>query len=237
MSVIALGGINVQSLRQTELVSLLVSRIEKNTKTSLVFANANLVVQCQEMRDWLNSDRVVVVNDGVAMDIGAKLVHGERFIENLNGTDFTPALLSGLESKRRIFLVGGRPGVARCASDVIEQRFGQPVVGVADGFEELREALLFERIRNSGAEIILVALGNPRQEAWIRDNWDQIDAPLVIGVGALFDFLSGTIPRAPMWVRRIRMEWLFRLMLEPKRLLKRYTVDVARFMFLIMKRQ
>ena len=237
MSVIALGGINVESLRQTELISLLAGRMENNTKTALVFANANLVVQCQGMRDWLNSNRVIVVNDGVAMDIAAKLIHGVRFIENLNGTDFTPALLTGFQSNKRIFLVGGRPGVALSAKEVIEQNFGQAVVGVANGFDELLEPSLFKNIHRSGADIVLVALGNPRQEAWIRDNLDQIDAPLVIGVGALFDFLSGNIPRAPMWVRRIRMEWFFRLLLEPKRLFKRYTIDIVRFIFIVTKQR
>jgi beta-1,4-glucosyltransferase len=76
---------------------------------------------------------------------------------------------------------------------------------------------------------MLVAFGNPLQERWILDHADALRAPLIFGVGALLDFLSGNARRAPNWVRRLRMEWLYRLLNEPRRLLKRYSWDLIVF--------
>ena len=79
-------------------------------------------------------------------------------------------------------------------------------------------------IRAKRADLVIVALGNPRQETWIAENLDMTGARLAIGVGALLDFLAGAVPRAPLWVRRLRLEWLYRMLLEPGRLWKRYVV-------------
>jgi beta-1,4-glucosyltransferase len=94
---------------------------------------------------------------------------------------------------------------------------------------------LCQRINASGADIVLVALGNPRQEEWIRQNMGALNANLLVSVGALLDFLSGGVRRAPMWVQKIRFEWLYRLAQEPQRLLRRYTVDIARFLYLCLR--
>ncbi len=77
---------------------------------------------------------------------------------------------------------------------------------------------------------MLVALGNPHQEEWILNNYQKINAHFFAGVGGLFDFWSGDKPRAPKWLQNIRMEWFYRLCIEPKRLYKRYTLDVLRFL-------
>ena len=88
---------------------------------------------------------------------------------------------------------------------------------------------LVDSINASGADVVLVAFGNPAQETWILEHCDACDAPLMFGVGALLDFLSGNARRAPPWVRRLHLEWLYRLACEPRRLLRRYTWDLARF--------
>jgi beta-1,4-glucosyltransferase len=81
---------------------------------------------------------------------------------------------------------------------------------------------------------VLVALGNPRQEAWILENSPELTPSTYIGVGALFDFMSGAMPRAPQWMRSVRMEWLFRLYKEPRRLVRRYTIDFLKFLYLCL---
>jgi exopolysaccharide biosynthesis WecB/TagA/CpsF family protein len=78
---------------------------------------------------------------------------------------------------------------------------------------------------------VLVALGNPLQEQWIDDHQEGLGVPLLIGVGALFDFLAGRVPRAPQWVLRLRSEWLFRLLVEPRRLWRRYVTGNPRFLW------
>jgi beta-1,4-glucosyltransferase len=214
------------------LSSLLQERLIETKKTVLLFANTNFALKCQAMRPWFNSDEVVIVNDGIGLDIAASLIHGHRYIENLNGTDFNPFFLEELNASRKIFLLGGKPGVAQKAGAVIERKFGPQIVGCLDGYTKIPATALCETINQSGAEIVLVAMGNPIQEEWIYQYKDSLNAILFIGVGAFFDFYSGNVQRAPRWVQQIHFEWLFRLYKEPRRLMRRYTVDVIGFMIL-----
>jgi beta-1,4-glucosyltransferase len=98
-----------------------------------------------------------------------------------------------------------------------------------------QRAGLVALINRSQAEVVLVALGNPMQEEWILVNRQALDAKVVVGVGALFDFWGGYKPRAPQLVQRLRLEWLYRLCLEPRRLLRRYTLDILMFLLLCRK--
>ncbi|MEY2631832.1 MAG: hypothetical protein RIR00_486 [Pseudomonadota bacterium] len=217
--------------------SLVRERLESAQKTVLLFANTNFVMQCRSMLPWLKSKEVLLLNDGVGLDIAALLKHGQRYPANLNGTDFVPAFLRSLTPARKVFLFGGKPGIARKAAMTIERQTGQQVVGFIDGYNQITPTAFCSQINDSGAEIILVALGNPMQESWIQMNMHTLNAPLIIGVGALFDFLSGETQRAPGWVQSIRCEWIFRLMQEPRRLLRRYTLDIPAFLYLCLRKQ
>lgn len=230
-----IAGFYVLSTTTNHLCKKIKEELTLKNKFILLFANANFIVQCRNFLPWINSDSVILVNDGIGMDIAAKMLYGKKFKENLNGTDFCPAFLAALDKPHKLFLVGAQPGIAEKAGEIIHQRYGHEVVGCADGFEQIKVNNICEKINQSGAEIILVALGNPRQEAWIKDNYEALDAKLIIGVGALFDFISGNIKRAPKWVCDIRCEWLYRLWLEPKRLAKRYSIDILRFFILVFK--
>jgi beta-1,4-glucosyltransferase len=183
----------------------------------------------------LKQEPALIVNDGVGMDLAAMVIHGRRYRENLNGTDFVPLLLARLKGQHKLFLLGGKPGIARTAGAAIDRKFGHQVVGCADGYADLKSPLLVQEMNASGADIVLIALGNPLQEQWMAEHLSSLRAGLLIGVGALFDFLSGDKQRAPQWVRRLRCEWLFRLCLEPRRLLRRYTWDVLLFLFLCLR--
>jgi beta-1,4-glucosyltransferase len=232
-----LAGYPVLSISAARLCALLETHLEAKEKLALVFANTNFATQCQRMRPWLCKKDVAIVNDGVGMDIAAVLKHGVRFPENLNGTDFVPHFFQQLNRPTKIFLLGGQPGVAANAARVITSLSGQVVVGVHDGYTPIAAADLTAMINTSGAEVILVALGDPMQEEWIRDNMHASNATLFVCVGALFDFLSGKAVRAPRWVQRLHMEWFYRLLQEPKRLAQRYSVDIVRFLFLCLRYQ
>lgn len=208
--------------------------LRRDEQVVLFFANTNFIVQCEPLRARIAAQRnVLIANDGIGLDIGAWLVHRRRFVENLNGTDFIPPLL--VQANRPVFLVGARPGIAVRAADELRRLHGLTVVGACDGFDDVadREGLV-ATINAAGAEVVLVALGNPGQERWILDHRDRLDAKLLIGVGALFDFLAGDMPRAPHLMRRMRLEWLYRLGIEPRRLMRRYTVDIGRFLVLCL---
>ncbi|MDT8992598.1 WecB/TagA/CpsF family glycosyltransferase [Curvibacter sp. APW13] len=232
---ISLAGYSIRSTNSAALSALLQERLVGHIKTVLVFANANCVMQCQHLRTWLSGENVVLVNDGIGVDIAAMMVVGHRFEENLNGTDFLPFLFTQLATQQKVYLVGGMPEIAERAGKFIEAKFGHQVVGIQDGFSRIDPVLLQTRINSSGADVVLVALGNPRQEEWIKANAPNLNAPLVIGVGALLDFLSGTVVRAPVWMRALHLEWLFRLGHEPRRLMRRYTIDIGRFLSLCLR--
>jgi beta-1,4-glucosyltransferase len=210
---------------------LLKQRWRDRRRAIVFFANANFVIQCASLRQTIaESPEILLLNDGVALDIAALLRRGVRFPENLNGTDFTPTFLSALDRTARVYLLGGRPGVAASAAEVLSRFHHVEICGQIDGYSIWRDEAAVNRDINAvRPDILLVALGNPLQEEWILRNRTALEVPLIFAVGALFDFLSGTAPRAPQFVRRVRLEWAYRLVHEPRRLFRRYTIDTLKF--------
>lgn len=168
----------------------------------------------------------VLLNDGIGLDLVGLIKYNQRFRYNLNGSDFTPLYLRDTRHRHRVYLLGGRPGVAERAAEALAGIAPQhEYVGAHHGFfNESDAGRIISDINASGASLVLVALGNPRQEMWIAEHVDKLDAKMAAGVGALFDFLAGHIARAPRWVQNLKLEWLFRLAKEPRRLWKRYIV-------------
>ena len=229
-NVVPIAGFPVHEATPQDLSSFLLTALRQGEKVSLLFANCNFVVQCKALLKDMCNERVVIVNDGIGLDIAARFLHGRSFKANLNGTDFTPYLFRQSARSLRVFLLGGEPEIVRKAAVYAARELGQEVVDWCDGYAGMRDNdALIERINRSEAEVLLVALGNPLQEEWILRNREALNAGLVAGVGALFDFWAGDKLRAPRFVRSLRMEWLFRLCQEPRRLLRRYTIDTLKF--------
>jgi len=200
-------------------------------KKALFFANTNFIVKNRFVLEPDHVRRCVIVNDGIGMDIAAKLFHGRRFAANLNGTDFTPFLFRQSPQPLRVFMLGAQPEVLAKAVAYVRTVLGQEVVGSCDGHAGIRGAHdLVQQINATGAQVVLVAMGNPLQERWILEHQDALTANVLIGIGALFDFWSGGKRRAPAFVQRIHMEWFFRLLQEPRRLLRRYSWDILVFL-------
>ena len=232
-------GAKVAVCGRDEAIAFLIDRLRRREKTKVAFANANLLTMLAGEPDGAKLlDGFLVLNDGLGLDIASKLLFGEPFPDNLNGTDFTPALLAAVPADTRLFLFGARPGIADSAGTALAQRLRLTICGTRDGYSgAVDEAATIEAILAARADIVLVALGNPRQERWIAQNAVHVGAPLVMGVGALFDFLADIVPRAPLLIQRMRLEWLWRLAHEPRRLGKRYTVDIARFLWQVRKQK
>lgn len=231
ISTIQVGGFAVLKTTPAELASYLLAQRQMQKQVALFFANTNFVVQCRGMRDRMEGEGVTIVNDGVGMEIAARMLHAERFWENLNGTDFIPFLFRQSSSPLRVFMVGGKPRVLQKAAQYATQQLGQVVVGTCDGYEGIQaNPHLVETINRAQADVVLVAMGNPVQEKWILDHRQDLQAGILAGVGALFDFWAGDKPRAPHIVQKMRLEWFYRLCLEPRRLARRYTVDIVKFL-------
>jgi beta-1,4-glucosyltransferase len=230
-NVVLIAGYQVHEATPEVLAGSIYNCINTAQKRILLFANTNFIVTCGSLRSRMLSDDIIIVNDGIGMDVASILMHGRKFKANLNGTDFMPYFFLESQRKLRVFLLGGSPTAINGAACFLEQKLGHVVVGACDGYDGIKNASnLVDIINAAYTDVVLVALGNAQQEEWILDNYQQINANFFAGVGGLFDFWSGDKPRAPKWLQNIRMEWFYRLCIEPKRLYKRYTFDVLRFL-------
>jgi len=173
-----------------------------------------------------------VFADGVGMALAARLL-GERLEYNVNGTDLFPELCTAASAARvPIAFLGARPGVAQtCKAQVQRHWPGLDVAWVEHGFLTAeQEGRSLEALNASGARILFVAKGVPAQEEWIAAHRPQLRVPVVLGVGALLDFYSGAVRRAPPIVRQLRSEWVWRLLREPRRMARRYLFGNPEFM-------
>lgn len=227
--------LNIPILVKTaeQAVTLLDQQYEHQAPTVVAFANAHTLNSTASHHGLQTAlDRAIVFNDGIGVDFASRLLFGKKFPENLNGTDFIPHYLQSSRYRHRVFLLGGRPGVAAKAAQRLARLSPQhDFVGTSHGYYQQRDLpRVLAQIRHSGADILLVAMGNPRQEAWLNEHLEQTGCHLGFGVGGLFDFMAGVVPRAPNWVQKARLEWAYRLLHEPARLWRRYLIQMPLFL-------
>ena len=185
-------------------------------------------------------DRVSLsVADGMPLVWVSSLL-GRRLPERVAGSDLlVPVLEMAARRKWRVYLMGGAPGVAREVAALLTNKMGVTVAGwddcriESDGSD--RDGGSFARARAANADLIFVALGPPKQELWIDRATDLLRPGVCLGVGASLDFLVGHYKRAPRWMGRVGLEWLFRLAQEPRRLWRRYLVEGPRFLGIVLR--
>ncbi len=190
--------------------------------------NANnyyLLHQNQELLRQLDRSSYLLF-DGIGMKLGAYLL-GLGWLPDLNGTDMFPLVMDSLAaSGTSVYLLGGDQHVNLATKESIQQRWPQvSIAGSSTGyFDPDHERQIIDDINASGAQILLVGMGFPLQEHFSLRHRDQLQVSVIWNVGGLFDFVSGKKPRAPLWIRQWRVEWLFRLLREPTRLWRRTVV-------------
>lgn len=221
-------GVTVARLDPEAALSEIERLYEKGEAASVVHVNAhtlNLAAEDPSYRAILNRAHLVL-NDGKGIMLAARL-QGSGFPADLNGNFFSPRLLTLAASRGwPVYFLGAAPGVAAAAANRLTGRIpALKVVGVRDGlFGRDRDAEVAEGVRAAGADLVLVALGNPLQERWL-DRWLPVTgARIGTGVGAFFDFQAGAVQRAPGWMNRLGLEWAHRLALEPRRMWRRYLI-------------
>ncbi|UWR28050.1 WecB/TagA/CpsF family glycosyltransferase [Sulfitobacter sp. S223] len=232
-------------LRETYLPSLRTSLVDATTpqtiaallapgKRRINFMNAhcfNVMARNRQYAAAVNSADYLLP-DGIGVALAAKMT-GHKLTENLNGTDFIPAILEEAAQRgKSVYLFGGTPGTAdRAANNLIHKIPNLRIAGVRDGYAQAQnDAEIIADMNASGADIVLVALGVPMQELWLHRNAPYINAELTMGVGAALDFFAGNVSRAPALVRKAKCEWVWRLALEPRRLAKRYLAGNPSFL-------
>jgi len=187
----------------------------------------------------------LVTPDGMPIIWTARLL-GTPLKTRVAGADLVPRLAQEAALRNRsLYFLGGREDVGREAARILTEQFPElkvagidsPMVsvtgeGIAD--EISRDLEIVERINRSGADILLIAFGNPKQEIWFDRNRHRLRVPVSIGIGGSYEFIAGTVARAPMWMQRAGLEWIFRITQDPKRLWKRYLVGFFKFGIMIL---
>ena len=227
--------IEVLNITMTDTLSVIEEIISSQQKEKFYFVNAdcfNKAYLDETYKKLLQSTKYIL-GDGSGVRYASKIVKNP-ILDNVNGTDLLPLLCKKcVENNRSIFLLGAKPSIAEKMKENLEEQFPNLMIagehhGYFDRDKESYEVI--EKINSSGANILLVAFGAPFQEIWIDKYYDDINCNIFVGVGGLFDFFSGNMPRAPKWMRFLGIEWIFRLLQEPGRMWRRYIIGNPLFM-------
>ncbi|MDG6080291.1 WecB/TagA/CpsF family glycosyltransferase [Erythrobacter litoralis] len=232
-------GLSLSYDKPQIMVDRIFNMVESGSRSVINFVNAHCI---NTMNDDADYRRVLeksdmLLPDGIGIDIAARAFKQEK-PDNLNGTDLFPLLCDRAAVEGAgIFLLGGSPGAAEGTAAWARENWPSlRVRGTQHGFfDPADEEAIIERINNSGAAMLFVGMGVPLQEKWIARNRHRLTVPVALGVGGLFDYYSGRIPRAPAAVRAMRSEWIWRLAMEPRRMADRYIAGNARFLGRVAK--
>jgi N-acetylglucosaminyldiphosphoundecaprenol N-acetyl-beta-D-mannosaminyltransferase len=217
---VTLLGITFITKRFDEMINLIADKITMKDKTFVVTANPEIVMQAQKNPEYLKAIQSAdyVVPDGYGIILASRVLQ-TPIPERVTGYDITVRLLE-LSNQRRwkVYLLGGEQEVNDAAAASIEKDYPHlNLVGKHHGFFNWKDGKVANEIKNLQPDIILVALGVPRQELWIASHIEQFNQGIFIGVGGSIDVLAGTVKRAPKIWQTLRVEWLYRLFKQPSR--------------------
>jgi len=235
-------GVGVCGLTIIELHGLIENYIQHQHKAFVLNVNVhclNLCYQHQWLRDFFNQSQLVFC-DGAGVMLGAKLL-GHHIPERITYADWLWELAAFAEPRQFTFyFLGGRPGIADKAAQQLQTRYpGLQIVGIYHGYfnkatDSQENQAVIEKINAVQPDILLVGFGMPIQEQWLQENWDRIDGSVALTGGAVFDYISGELRRAPRWMTDHGLEWLGRLIIEPRRLWQRYVVGNPIFLWRVL---
>lgn len=232
-------GVNVDKVTFGEALERL-ERLMNTDGVSAVFTpNPEIVMAAHEdadFRDILNSADLCTA-DGIGVVYASKMIK-DPVPERVAGFDLTCVLLEkAAKGGNGVFLFGSKPGVAETAKAKMEEKYpGIRIVGTRNGyFKPEDNAEIVEQINESGADLLLVCLGAPKQEKWIAENRDKLKVKLCMGVGGTLDVFAGTSKRAPEIFIKLNLEWLYRGLKQPSRLIR--FVALPKFMIEVMKQK
>lgn len=219
-----------------EMVNLFNQRINNSEKTFVVTANPEIVMHAKKHKDYMDAiqNANFVVPDGHGIILASRILN-TPIKERVTGYDLTIRLLElANQNKWKVYLLGGREEVNAAATKNIEKRYPHlQLVGRHHGFFDWQEGGIPADIQRLQPDIVLVALGVPRQELWTARHIDRFSHGIFIGVGGSIDVLAGTVKRAPKIWQTLRVEWLYRLFKQPSRW--RRMLALPEFVFEVFK--
>ena len=241
-----LAGIEIDQYSFEEVVERILNHtLTDRTPEYVVTPNAHHIVMLQKDERFRQIYRqaFLVVPDGVSLLWAAQFLQ-TPLNGRVNGTDLFESLCAVADQKGlTVFLLGGRPGAAAAAAEVLYNRHPDlKIVGTycpPYGFEKDKAELarINAAIKAAAPDLLFVGLGAPKQEYWIFDHYQQLGVPISVGIGVSFELVGGMVQRAPKLMQKLGLEWLFRLLMEPQRLWQRYLVGNVLFMLLILRQR
>jgi N-acetylglucosaminyldiphosphoundecaprenol N-acetyl-beta-D-mannosaminyltransferase len=232
-------GVDIKIVNETGLFDRIndFARHDRPHKVMYVNAHCMVISRNDETYRHILNNADLVYADGVSLVWGARLL-GRSLPGRLTAADFMPRFFSLFAEKGlRVYMLGAEPGVAEAAAQRLQR--DNPwleIAGTHHGyFQEWEAERIIEGINKTHAQIVMVGMGVPYQEKWIEQHYEQMNASVIWGVGALFDFLSGRLARGPQWLLDSGFEWLCRLLTEPRRLWRRYLLGNVLFMWYVFR--
>ncbi|MBI3985031.1 MAG: WecB/TagA/CpsF family glycosyltransferase [Candidatus Levybacteria bacterium] len=222
-------GVGFTNASEDEILEYIYTGLQKSTeKYYIVTPNPELLVIADEDKDYkkvLNNAKLALA-DGIGVMWGARFV-GRSLRQRITGVDFTESLCNYI-SKRPITVsfLGGGPKIAELTAECLVKKY--PGLKVSWFSKEYDSSL-----KDKKTDILFVAFGSPKQEIWISKNLNNVNARVVIGVGGTFDFITGNVKRSPKLLRNLGLEWLFRLLVQPWRIKRQFSL--VKFIFLVFK--
>jgi N-acetylglucosaminyldiphosphoundecaprenol N-acetyl-beta-D-mannosaminyltransferase len=229
-------GVSIDSITMDDACEKISGFLEGNEIRTVFTPNSEIIMAAQRdkaLKDILNSGDLVVP-DGAGVVLASSIL-GEKVPAKVSGIDIVKKLFFNAGDTYSFFLLGSKPGVAELARQNLI--FANPKINIAGTqhgyFNEEEEDAVIKTINDSGANILLVALGASKQEKWIYKNKARLNVKVCIGIGGSLDVLAGKTRLAPEFIRKAGFEWLYRLIKEPRRFKR--MLDLPRFMLQIIK--
>lgn len=228
-------GLPIDCLTRQETVATLLERIDRRATTQHVVLNASKVLLCLDQQHLARIiHQCAVVNaDGISVVMAGRLL-GVPIPERVTGIDLLDDLLAAAAARQlRVFMLGAEQEILNRCVEIAAAR-GVSICGSHHGFWD-SDQVIVQQIAQSRADILFLAIPSPRKEEFLAHWLDKMDVPLAVGVGGSFDVMAGKVKRAPLWMQRLGLEWLVRLLQEPRRLGRRYIVGNTRFVWLVVR--
>lgn len=239
MSGVEILGLCVDSVSYDELLVYVDAWVASGRPHQIVTLNTEMLVMAHDdagLCQTLNQTDLIVA-DAAGLVLAARLL-GQPLRERITGSDGIHRLSAHCAQRGyRPFFLGAAPGVAEIVAQQLASTYGElEVAGTYAGSPRIEdEAKVIKQVREAKPDLLFVAYGVPAEEKWIARNRDRLGVPVMIGVGGSFDFVAGVTKRAPVWMRRVGLEWLYRLMREPWRW--RRQLALPRFLVLLFKQR
>jgi N-acetylglucosaminyldiphosphoundecaprenol N-acetyl-beta-D-mannosaminyltransferase len=239
---VRIGQLEIDAVTFAEALERISELVEQREGGAVFTPNVDHVVKAEHHPEFRGaySRAALCLADGMPLLWASRLL-GSPLPEKVSGSDLVvPLMRLAAERRWRVYLLGGRPGAAEKAADKLARELGTHIVGIDSPIVSLNGAAdsseqTLERLDTAAPDLVLVAFGAPKQELWIDRFADRIRPAVAIGVGGSLDFVAGEVRRAPAWMSRAGLEWLFRLMKEPRRMWRRYLVEDPAFVRIVAR--